>query len=145
MSYREIARRLDVSESMIRKRVTRLLDSGWMHIQAISDPLKLGVPIVATTYARVSPQRLEHVADRLAAADATRYVALCVGSNNLVVESLHANNSELHDFIQRELGQDAIVSSETLQVVKIKKSVWDWEVNVPEEQEKHQEEDTIPS
>jgi len=126
MPYREIARRLDVSESMVRKRVAKLLDSGWMRVLAISDPLKLGVPIVATTYASVTPRALDEVTDALARLEAVRYLAIGVGSHNLVVESLHASAHDLHEFIQRELGKEGIIRCETIQVVKIKKSVWDW-------------------
>jgi Lrp/AsnC family transcriptional regulator for asnA, asnC and gidA len=126
--YREVARRLGISEGTVRKRVGKLLEAGWLRILAVSDPLKLGVPILATTYAQVSPQYLEYVTDQLAACGAVRYVAVCVGSNNLVVESLHASNAELHDFIQQRLGVEGIVSSETMQVVKIKKSIWDWQL-----------------
>ncbi len=126
MPYREIARRLGVSESMVRKRATKLLDSGWMRVLAISDPLKLGVAIVATTYATVSPHALERVTDELARHGAVRYLAIGVGSHNVVLESLHASDEDLHDFIQRELGKEGIIRSETIHVVKIKKSVWDW-------------------
>ncbi len=126
MPYREIARRLRVSESMVRKRATKLLESGWMRILAISDPLKLGVPIVATTYASVAPNRVEEVTDALARNEAVRYVAIGVGSRNLVVESLHASVEDVHEFIQTELGREGVYESETIHVVKIKKSVWDW-------------------
>ena len=126
--FREIARRLDVSESMVRKRVAKLQEAGWMRIMAISDPLQLGVPILATTYASVAPHAIERVADDLARSPAVRYVAIGVGSRNLVVESLHSGNDDLHAFIQRELGLEEIRSSETIQVVSIVKSVWDWEI-----------------
>ncbi len=128
-SYRRIARELGVSESMVRKRVGKLLESGYMRIMAISDPLQLGVPVLATTYATVSPQYLESVADRLANSVAVRYLAIGVGRDNLVLESIHANNAELYDFIQTELGLEGIISSETMQVVKIKKSIWDWDLS----------------
>lgn len=126
--YREIARRLEVSESMVRKRVRRILDEGWMKIQAISDPLRLGVPILATTYANVRPGEVEAITDRIARHPAARYVAIGVGASNLVVESLHADVGDLHEFLQSELGRPGIVASETVQVVKIKKSVWDWAI-----------------
>ncbi|CAN5772498.1 Lrp/AsnC family transcriptional regulator [soil metagenome] len=126
--YREIARELGVSESKVRKRVHRLLDDGWMRILAISDPLALGVPVLATTYAKVAPAALEAVTDRLARYDAVRYVGIGVGSHNVVVESLHASNGELHAFLQEALGMEGIISNETMQVVKIKKSVWDWDI-----------------
>jgi Lrp/AsnC family transcriptional regulator, regulator for asnA, asnC and gidA len=134
-AYRDIARDLGVSESMVRKRCRRLLRSGWMRILAISDPLALGVPVLATTYAKVRPAALEAVTDHLTGLDAVRYVGIGVGANNLVVESLHASTGELHAFLQEALAMEGIVSSETMQVVKIKKSVWDWEIRTAPEPE----------
>lgn len=128
MPYREIARRLGVSESMVRKRAGKLLESGWMRVLAVTDPLKLGVPFLATTYASVRPADLDKVSDALAHQDAVRYLAIGVGSHNLVMESLHASVQDFHAFIQRELGREGIIRSETIQVVQIKKSVWDWPV-----------------
>jgi Lrp/AsnC family transcriptional regulator, regulator for asnA, asnC and gidA len=123
MPYREIARRLDVSESKVRKRATRLLKSGWMRIMAMSNPLQLGVPVLATTYASVRPVAIDRVAAELARVDAVRYVAVGVGSHNLVVESLHTSNAELHGFIQNALGREEIIRSETIQVVEVKKRI----------------------
>lgn len=127
-AYRDIARDLGVSESMVRKRAKRLLASGWMRIQAISDPLALGVPVVATTYAQVRPSALDRVGEALADYDAVRYLGIGVGAANLVVESLHATAAELHAFLQEALGSDDVIESETMQVITIKKSVWDWEI-----------------
>ena len=128
MPYREMARRLDVGESTVRKRVARLLESGWMRIQAISDPLALGAPFVATTYAKVNPRHLEAVAEQLATRPEVRYLGTGLGHANLVVESLHGSASELYNFIETNLGLEGIISSERMQVTKIKKSVWNWEV-----------------
>jgi len=138
MAYREIARRLHVSEGLVRKRVNKLLQAGWIRIVAMSDALQLGVPILATTYAKVSPHALERVVARLAASRATRYVAVGVGSYNVIVESLHGSNAELHAFLQRELS-DEVVSSETLQVAEIRKAIWDWQVPPTGEADAHAE------
>lgn len=141
MPFREIARQLGVSESMVRKRVNKLLQEGWMRIMAISDPLQLGVPILATTYAKVSPKQVEAVTDRIARHPAVRYVAIGIGGHNVVLESMHASASDVHHFIQRELGTEGIISSETIQVIKIKKSVWDWDIPL-ETQASKKERDT---
>jgi Lrp/AsnC family transcriptional regulator, regulator for asnA, asnC and gidA len=141
-AYRDIARDLGVSESMVRKRCKRLLESGWMRILAISDPLALGVPVLATTYARVRHAALDAVTDAIARHDAVRYVGIGIGANNLVVESLHASSAELHAFLQDALAHDDILSSETMQVVKIKKSVWDWEIRTEPEREPGSKRDT---
>ncbi len=130
MPYREIARQLNVSESMVRKRVNRLLESGWMRILAISNPLQLGVPILATTYATVVPQYVERITDELAELEAVRYVAIGVSKPNVVIESIHASNAEVHEFIQGELTREGVINSETILVVEIKKSMWDWKIPV---------------
>lgn len=144
-AYRDIARDLGVSESMVRKRCKRLLESGWMRILAISDPLALGVPVLATTYARVRPAALDAVTDAIARDDAVRYVGIGIGANNLVVESLHASSAELHAFLQEALAHDDILSSETMQVVKIKKSVWDWEIRTEPDTAPDIDHDTQPA
>lgn len=133
MPYREIARQLKVSESMVRKRVNRLLESGWMRILAISNPLQLGVPILATTYASIHPKQLESITQALVAREEVRYVAIGVGNHNIVVESIHTSNAEVHAFVQQEFSREGVQSSETVLVVDIKKSVWDWKIRfVPE-------------
>ena len=132
--FRDIARELGVSESMVRKRVAKLQESGWMRILAVTDPLQLGVPFLATTYVKVTPARLDSLAVEIAAEPAARYVAVGVGNNNLVFESMHRDARELHEFLQRTLGTEGVISSETIHVVDIKKSVWDWEIPVKKEE-----------
>ncbi|SRR5690554_229955 len=133
--FRDIARELEVSESMVRKRVNRLSGSGWMRILAVTDPIQLGVPVLATTYVKVTPAGLEALADDLARDPAARYVAIGVGSSNLVFESMHGSARELHEFLQRKLSVPEVLNSETVHVVDIKKSVWDWEIPVAKEEE----------
>lgn len=125
MPYREIARRLDVSESMIRKRVAKLQGSGRLRIVAVSDPLERSESVLATTVASVSPHAVDRVTDALARSPSVRYVAVGIGRHNVVVESIHENTADLHAFLQRELGLEAISSSETIQIVDIKKRAWD--------------------
>lgn len=138
MSYREIARRLKVSEGMIRKRVQKLLDQHVLRIRAVGDPLELGVPVLAAILLTVKPGEAEEVSDKLAEVDNVRYVALGVGRQNIMVESLHASVSDLHAFINSTIGQfPSVISAETFQAVKIKKSVWDWSIPLSEDELVH--------
>ncbi len=135
MAYREIARRLDVSEGTVRKRVNKLLETGFIKILAVGDPLKLGVPVLAATTIKVAPGKQEDVGDKLAGFDNVRYVALGVGAKDLMVESLHRNLDDLHDFLANTVGQlPGVRDLNTFQVVRIKKSVWDWSIPIREEE-----------
>ena len=59
-----------------------------------------------------------------------------MGVNNLVLESSHASARELHEFLVENLGDEAVISSETIHIVDINKSVWDWELPVRQKEEK---------
>ncbi len=132
--FREIARSLEVSEGMVRRRVQTLLDSGLLRILAVGDPLRLGVPVLAATTLRIHPGQLSEVARRLATADNVRYVAEGVGNGNLMVESLHRTVADLHTFITEFIGRmPGVISAETFQVVHITKSVWDWTIPITED------------
>lgn len=134
IAFREIARKLDISEGMVRKRVKKLLDSGFIYILAVSDPLKLGVPVLAATTLKVSPGAVEELTDRLAEIDNVRYVALGVGAKEVMIESLHKNVKDLHTFLTEVIGSmPSVISTETFQVVRIKKSIWDWSIPIAEE------------
>ncbi|MBS3812943.1 Lrp/AsnC family transcriptional regulator [Candidatus Bipolaricaulota bacterium] len=138
MAYREISRRLDVSEGTVRKRVNKLLETGFIKILAVGDPLKLGVPVLAATIIKVSPGEQSEVGDQLADFDNVRYVALGVEANDLMVESLHRNLTDLHDFLANTVSAlPGVRDLNTFQVVKIKKSVWDWSIPIREEELSH--------
>lgn len=136
MPFREIARQVGVSESMVRKRVGRLIESGWMRILAVTDPLQLGVPFVATTYAKVSPALVEELAEDIASHPSVRYAAIGIGNSNIVFESLHGSAGELQEFLMSKLKREGVISSETIHVVDIRKSIWDWDI--PAEQPKEE-------
>ncbi len=134
MPYRQIARQLAVSEGMIRKRVQRLLDSSFVRIRAVGDPLQLGVPVLAAIQLTVRPGAVDRVAENLAALDNVRYVAVGIGANNVMIESLHLNVEALHTFLTEVVGgMPEVQAAETFQAVRIVKSVWDWPIPTTEQ------------
>ena len=138
MPYREIARRLGVSEGMIRKRVQRLLNSSFIRIRAVGDPLKLGVPVLAAIQLVVRPGKANEVAETLAALDNVRYVAVGIGSTNVMIESLHRDVESLHTFLTEVIGgMPSVQSAQLFQAVRIVKSVWDWPIPTTEQELGH--------
>jgi Lrp/AsnC family transcriptional regulator for asnA, asnC and gidA len=123
-----IARELDLSESTVRQRCRRIFDSGLVSIVATGDPLRWGIPVDAVNLVQVDPGQIDEVADAVAAMPDVRYVGVTLGGATLVVESLHPSADELHDFLVRRLNALSGVKEVTShQVVRIRKSVWDWQ------------------
>jgi len=127
-SFSAIARELDLPESTVRIRTRKILDSGLVSIVATGDPLKLGVPLDALSLVHVSPPHASDVADAITAMPEVRYVGVTLGGATILVESLHQNAHNLHDFLSRKLPSiSGVREVSTFQIVDIRKSVWDWQ------------------
>jgi len=61
MPYTEMARRLDVAEATVRKRVSRLLEEGVVHVVGIVDPQYLGRSVTAIVGVRTEGRDVEEV------------------------------------------------------------------------------------
>lgn len=96
--YAELARRVEVTEKTVRRRVSRLLDENYITIAAVTDPALLGFSsmalILVTTDGSRSPVEL---ADELALLPETDYVTVTAGPFAVQVELLCTDARELHD------------------------------------------------
>jgi DNA-binding Lrp family transcriptional regulator len=96
--YAELARRVDVTEKTVRRRVSRLLDENFVTIAAVTDPALLGFGSMAlalvTTDGSRSPVDL---ADELAHLPETDYVTATSGPYAVVLELVCTDARELHD------------------------------------------------
>ncbi|WP_158166295.1 Lrp/AsnC family transcriptional regulator [Mycolicibacterium smegmatis] len=96
--YAELARRVDVTEKTVRRRVSRLIDENFVTIAAVTDPALLGFGSLAlalvTTDGTRSPVDL---AAGLAQLPETDYVTSTTGPYPVVLELVCADARELHD------------------------------------------------
>lgn len=96
--YAELARRVEVTEKTVRRRVSRLIDEGFVTIAAVTDPASLGFGSMAlalvTTDGTRSPVDL---ADELARLPETDYVTVTTGPFAVQVELICTDTRELHD------------------------------------------------
>ena len=128
MAFREMARRLGVSEGTIRRRYNAMVRAGYFQVALTGDPTKFGVRIDAITLIKAEPRKAEQAAQTIAALESVRFVGLGIGPADIVVESLHPSIDELYRFISQTLhAVDGIQSTETIQIVKNLKTVWDWQ------------------
>ncbi len=127
-SYSAIARKLSLPESTIRSRAQRILSSGLVSIVATGNPLKLGVPLDALSLVHVNSPYASDVADTITKMPEVRYVGVTLGGATIIVESLHQDAHNLHNFLSSKLPSiSGVKEVSTFQIVDIKKSVWDWQ------------------
>lgn len=128
MAFREMARRLSVSEGTIRRRYNAMVKNGFLQVLATGDPAGFGIKVDAITLVKTVPRAAESAAKSIAAFESVRFVGLAMGPADIVVESLHSSIDELYHFVSHTLPDVPGVSScETIQVVKILKNTWDWQ------------------
>lgn len=105
MPFTEIARRLKLSESTVRKRVERMRREGIIKkFTAIVDPSKLGLNAVAIIGIDVDPSRLLDVAQKLCEIPEIRYVATSTGDHMIIVEAWARDTKELAKVISEKIG-----------------------------------------
>ncbi|MFD1942118.1 Lrp/AsnC family transcriptional regulator [Paradevosia shaoguanensis] len=126
--FREIARKLGISEGTVRMRVARLQEKGYIRIAAVGRPSALGIACNAMVLLKVPPQSVRHAAALLAERHHVRFVGVTMGSSDIVIQTLHNSFQELFDFVSRQLLEIVpdLISSETLQFGEVLKSEWNW-------------------
>jgi len=122
MPYREIARKLGVSEGTIRFRANRMFQSGALTVIAIADPFRLGYRILAFTLLKVAPERQEHVIKTLTAWDEVTYVSSCTGRADIYMQIVCRDHDHLWELLYKRVPEiGGVKETETFMELKMHK------------------------
>jgi len=103
--YTEIARKLKLNESTVRKRVAALKQEGIIRkFTVIIEPAKMGLNTVAIIGVDVDPPKLLEVAQKLCEIPETRYVATSTGDHMIMTEIWTRDGKELSKIISEKIG-----------------------------------------
>jgi Lrp/AsnC family transcriptional regulator for asnA, asnC and gidA len=104
-SFNEIAKKLKLSESAIRKRVMALQDKGVIKKFTIQvDPAKLGANSVSIVGMDVEPTKLLEVAQKLCELGEIRSVATSTGDHMIMTEIWTRDGRELTKLLSERIG-----------------------------------------
>lgn len=122
-SNARIARDVGVSEGTVRRRLRRLVQDEIIRVVAVPDPEKMGLSTVALIGIQADPNKLDDVAERLAALPETQYVSLTTGSFDLFIWVALPSSEELGNFLRHSVGViDGVRRTETfVNLVIVKK------------------------
>jgi len=105
VSFTDIAKKLRLNESTVRKRVLSLKERGVIKkFSIIVDPAKLGLGTVAVVGVDAAPDKLLEIAQRLAEMPETKNVATSTGDHMIMTEVWAKNGKELSQILSEKIG-----------------------------------------
>ena len=106
VSFTEIAKKLKLNESTIRKRVLRLQEKRVIKKFSVDlDPSKIGLKTVAIIGVDVEPVKLIEAAQKICEIPETRYVATSTGDHMIMTEIWAKDGRELTNLISNRIGK----------------------------------------
>ncbi len=125
-SYADIANEMELAPSTIQQRANRLVSAGLLKIRAVTDPIAMGVPVVAAVALKVDGAIIADVADELAKFEEVGYVVICAGSHDIQIEIACRDNEHLLETITDISRIDGVRSTVTYIYLKIVKNTYQW-------------------
>ncbi len=120
----DIAKKVEASETTVRRRLKRLLDERIIRIVAIADPRALGYNIRAMIGIKTKPGMVDAVAEKLASYANVHYAMLTTGTYDLVAWVFFRDTEELYNFIRNRLGAiEGLAGYESMLTLKVVKDL----------------------
>lgn len=127
--YADIAAELGMAPSTIQQRANRLMKRGFMKIKAVTDPVVMGVPVIAAVGLKVDGEIIRDVADHISNFEEVSYLVICAGSWDIQLEIACKDNDHLLNTISRISKTKGVKSVETFIYLKIVKNSYQWGVS----------------
>jgi Lrp/AsnC family transcriptional regulator, regulator for asnA, asnC and gidA len=125
----EIARELRVSETTVRKRISKLVSRGLINIVAVPTPHAVGMNLSAIIGISVALPKLKEISEELTRQREVRYAGLSTGRYDIIVEAFFCDQQHFLDFISSRLSlMDGITGLETSMILEVVKFSYEWEI-----------------
>lgn len=129
ISFVDMAKEIGVTEGTVRRKYSRLVEDGILHVAAIADPFKVGFETPAFIGINVENRQIEAVMEQIARLPRVQYVAAATGQYDIIVQAFFESNQEMSHFIIEELSQiEGVKNSNTSLLLKIHKQSFTWGV-----------------
>ena len=121
-SNASIARDVGVSEGTVRRRLKQLIQEEFIRVVALLDPGKMGYASEALVGVQVDPDKIDQVAERLAALEEVNWVAETTGSFDIFAWATLESSATLGIFLRTKVGTiPGVRRTETFVSLAVKK------------------------
>lgn len=121
--YAAIGKAVGLSETAVRQRVQRLVETGVVQIVAVTDPRRVGLTRQAMIGIRAEGD-LQRVADALAAMPEVVYVVITAGTFDILAEVLCEDDEQLLGILNDGIRTlPGVVGTETFVYLKVRKQL----------------------
>lgn len=127
-SHVELAKKLNMGESTIRRRLQRLLKNGSIRVIAVPNPVRLGLNFVCTIRFEVKKDKVREFGRELAQYPNVYYLAIITGQWDIIAVLILRSPKQLADLMWQIVPRPEVVRSETVIDLEVIKSPW--EVNI---------------
>lgn len=128
-SYQAIADELDVPASSVRYRVQRLLESEFLQIVGIADPLVIGFEHLAMIGIRTQPGTAREVCRALKELPETSYVIATAGHYDAMAEVICRDTSHFTELLTERLQTiPGVVTTDSFFALEVHKLAYGWGV-----------------
>ena len=129
MPASEIARRIGISERVVRYRIEQLVGNGVIQVSAVVDPEAFGLTIKADVWLEVESDQILTVAKKLAKYDTITYVACGIGENDISIQVVAKDTQEIYHLVTDVIRKTQGVRKTTTSIVPVVvKDVYQWRV-----------------
>ena len=130
-SFREIGRKLDVSEGTVRNRVKSLMGNDTMRISAIPNPEKLGLNFVCIMCIEVKVGTAEKVEHMLIKSPNVYYLSGCTGTFDIIGIFMFRAPHDFDEFVKNVIANiPEITRTSTFVVMHVSRSPWEHNLDV---------------
>jgi len=130
-SFREIGRKLKVSEGTVRNRVKSLVKNNTMKISAIPNPEMLGLNFMCVMCIEVKVGAAEKVEHLLIPSPNVYYLCGCTGTYDIIGLFIFHAPAEFDEFVKNVIANiPDIVRTTTFVVMHVSRSPWEHNLDV---------------
>ncbi|MCX7912515.1 MAG: Lrp/AsnC family transcriptional regulator [Dehalococcoidales bacterium] len=130
-SFREIGRKLKVSEGTVRNRVKTLVKDNLVRISAIPNPEKLGLNFMCVMCLEVKVGAAERVERVLIQSPNVYYLCGCTGTYDIIGIFVFRSPSEFDEFVKNVIaGIPEIIRTTTFVVMHVSRSPWEHDLDI---------------
>jgi Lrp/AsnC family transcriptional regulator for asnA, asnC and gidA len=130
-SFREIGRKLSVSEGTVRNRVRSLTNSRAMKISAVPNPEQMGLNFICIMCIEAKVGSAEHVEELLIKSPNVYFLSGCTGTYDIIGIFTFHTPHEFDEFVKNVIAAiPEITRTSTFVVMHVSRSPWEHNLDV---------------